>query len=136
MHGREMMSWLTHLQHIRDKNVIFVGILDERIDDYSRTIYELQIEGSKTGRELPGIVDEVITMAIMTGNEKTYRAFVCQTLNEWGYPAKDRSGRLDLLEQPHLGNLLKKLNGGSVQERKLDFVDPKSEVKKEEVNNA
>ena len=33
-------------------------------------------------------------------------------------------------------DLLKKLNGGSMQERKLDFVDPKSEVKKEEVNNA
>ena len=31
MQGREMMSWLTHLQHIRDKNVIFVGILDEKV---------------------------------------------------------------------------------------------------------
>ena len=43
-----MMSWLTHLQHIRDKNVIFVGILDSRVDDYGRTNYDLQIEGSKT----------------------------------------------------------------------------------------
>ena len=23
-----------------------------------------------------------------------YRAFVCQTINPWGFPAKDRSGRL------------------------------------------
>ena len=52
MQGREMMSWLSHLQHIRDKNVIFVGILDEKTDDYGRQTYELQIEGSKTGREL------------------------------------------------------------------------------------
>ena len=88
MQGREMMSWLTHLQHIRDKNVIFVGILDEKVDEYGRTMYELQIEGSKTGRELPGIVDEVITMAVMPSEEHgPYRAFVCQTLNEWGYPA-------------------------------------------------
>ena len=50
--GREMMAWLTHLQHIREKNVIFVGILDEKIDDYGRQTYDLQIEGSKTGREL------------------------------------------------------------------------------------
>ena len=77
MHGREMMSWLTHLQHIRSKNVIFVGILDEKVDDYGRKIFELQIDGTKTGRELPGIVDEVITMAVMTGDENTgtYRAF-------------------------------------------------------------
>jgi|TARA_A100001391_G_scaffold65046_1_gene40677 hypothetical protein len=136
MHGREMMSWLTHLQHIRDKNVVFVGILDERIDEYSRTIYELQIEGSKTGRELPGIVDEVITMAIMTGDEKTgtYRSFVCQTLNEWGYPAKDRSGRLDTLEEPHLGKLLAKLSSDhSNHDKELDFIDPKIANKKEEV---
>ena len=65
MHGREMMAWRMHLQHIREKNVIFVGILDEITDDYGRKQYALQIEGSKTGRELPGIVDEVITMAVL-----------------------------------------------------------------------
>tara|TARA_B100000085_G_scaffold257960_1_gene259638 strand:- start:1477 stop:2337 length:861 start_codon:yes stop_codon:yes gene_type:complete len=126
MQGREMMGWLSHLQHIRDKNVIFVGILDERVDDYGRQIYELQIEGSKTGRELPGIVDEVITMAVMSDdNGSPYRAFVCQTLNQWGYPAKDRSGRLDLLEEPHLGRLLEKMSGGEPQaERPMNFVNP------------
>tara|TARA_R100000697_G_scaffold63949_1_gene76830 strand:- start:1346 stop:1810 length:465 start_codon:yes stop_codon:yes gene_type:complete len=116
MHGREMMAWLTHLQHIRDKNVIFVGILDSKLDDYGRTNYELQIEGSKTARELPGIVDEVITMTVMGGGEgvQPYRAFVCQTLNEWGYPAKDRSGKLNVIEEPHLGKLMAKLNGNIV----------------------
>ena len=126
MQGREMMGWLSHLQHIRDKNVIFVGILDQKVDEYGRETFELQIEGSKTGRELPGIVDEVITMAIMSDdNGAPYRAFVCQTLNQWGYPAKDRSGRLDTLEEPHLGNLLKKMSGGTPQnERPMDFVNP------------
>jgi len=124
MQGREMMSWLTHLQHILDKNVIFVGILDSKVDDYGRSTYDLQIEGSKTGRELPGIVDEVITMAIMPATEDTgaYRAFICHTLNEWGYPAKDRSGKLELIEEPHLGKLLNKMSGNQpIQERKLDF---------------
>tara|TARA_R110002073_G_scaffold107962_1_gene242797 strand:+ start:564 stop:1445 length:882 start_codon:yes stop_codon:yes gene_type:complete len=141
MHGREMMSWLTHLQHIRSKNVIFVGILDEKVDDYGRKIFELQIDGTKTGRELPGIVDEVITMAVMTGDENTgtYRAFVCQTLNEWGYPAKDRSGRLDVLEEPHLGKLLTKMSGGVKQsERELTFIDPAKVTSSNEgdMNNA
>jgi len=126
MQGREMMNWLSHLQHIRDKNVIFVGILDQKVDDYGRETYELQLEGSKTSRELPGIVDEVITMAVMPNDAgPQYRAFVCQTLNEWGYPAKDRSGRLDLLEEPHLGKLLEKMSGVANQnERTLEFINP------------
>tara|TARA_R100001086_G_C11700915_1_gene221343 strand:- start:67 stop:639 length:573 start_codon:yes stop_codon:yes gene_type:complete len=133
MHGREMMSWLTHLQHIREKNVIFVGILDEITDDYGRKQYALQIEGSKTGRELPGIVDEVITMAILSGDHGQYRAFVCQPLNEWGYPAKDRSGRLETLEEPHLGKLMEKMSSGSPEEIKdLTFVDPSTQVTSEE----
>ena len=60
----------------------------------------------------------------MQGDEKTppYRAFVCQTLNEWNYPAKDRSGKLELLEEPHLGKLLKKINGdGNNPNNTLDF---------------
>jgi hypothetical protein len=40
-----------------------------------------------------------------------YRAFVCHTLNTWGYPAKDRSGRLDAIEEPHLGRLMEKIAG-------------------------
>ena len=138
MHGREMMAWLTHLQHIREKNVIFVGILDEVTDDYGRKQYALQIEGSKTGRELPGIVDEVITMAVMAGDNGPYRAFVCGALNEWGYPAKDRSGRLDTLEEPHLGKLMAKMSVGPLQsERPLDFVNPNAQNSSEgEVANA
>ena len=127
MQGREMMGWLTQLQHIRSKNVIFVGILDEKVDEYGRVNYELQIEGSKTGRELPGIVDEVITMAVMPGGDEhpPYRAFVCQTLNQWGYPAKDRSGQLEILEEPHLGKLLTKISGRDVS-KKLEFASPNS----------
>lgn len=61
--GQEMIGWLVHLQHARGKNVWFVGILDERLDDFNRRVFSLQIEGTKTGLELPGIVDEVVTLA-------------------------------------------------------------------------
>lgn len=112
LHGREMIAWLTHLQHTRGKNIIFVGILDEKIDDFNRKVYVPQIDGSKTGLELPGIVDEVLTLtAIKDEHGQLRRALVCQTLNQWGYPAKDRSGRLDLIEEPHLGRLFAKIRG-------------------------
>ncbi len=110
LHGREMIAWLTHLQHTRAKNVIFVGILDEKVDDFNRKVFVPQIDGSKTGLELPGIVDEVLTLtSLPDDNGVPQRVFVCQTQNSWGYPAKDRSGRLDLLEPPHLGQLIEKI---------------------------
>ena len=110
LHGREMIGWLSQLQHTRGKNVWFVGILDERVDDFGRRVFSPQIDGSKTGLEMPGIVDEVITMAEIAGEDgKPYRAFICHTLNQWKYPAKDRSGRLDMIEEPHLGRLMEKI---------------------------
>ena len=111
LHGQEMIGWLTHLQHTRGKDVWFVGILDEKLDDFNRRVFLPQIDGSKTGLELPGIVDQVVTMAeLKDGENKPYRAFVCQTLNPFGFPAKDRSGRLEMIEKPHLGELMAKIS--------------------------
>ena len=110
LHGQEMIAWITHLQHTRNKNMWFVGILDEKTDDFNRRFYAAQIEGAKTGLELPGIVDQVISMVEMKPEEgPSYRAFVCTTLNPWSYPAKDRSGRLAMIEEPHLGRLMNKI---------------------------
>ncbi|MBF0453887.1 MAG: ATP-binding protein [Magnetococcales bacterium] len=110
LQGQEMIGWLTHLQHTRNKNVWFVGILDEKTDDFNRRLFMPQIEGSKTGLELPGIVDQVVTMAEMrTEDGRPYRSFICQTLNPFAYPAKDRSGRLGIIEEPHLGRLMEKI---------------------------
>jgi hypothetical protein len=61
---------------------------------------------------MPGIVDEVITFAIIRPDEgDPYRAFITHPENEWGFPAKDRSGRLAPMEKPHLGELFAKLLG-------------------------
>ena len=110
LHGREMIGWITHLQHTRAKDVFFVGILDEKLDDFNRKIFVPQIDGAKTGLELPGIVDEVLTMTEMADAANVlHRVFVCQTMNPWGYPAKDRSGRLDLVEEAHLGRLIARI---------------------------
>ena len=107
--GQEMIGWLTHLQHTRRKNVWFVGILNEALDDFNRRVFSLQVDGSKTGLELPGIVDEVVTLAeIKAEDGSSYRAFVTQTMNPYGFPAKDRSGQLDLLEPPDLRALIDK----------------------------
>lgn len=113
LHGREMLSWLTQLQHARGRNIVFVGILDQKEDDYGRTQWTAQIEGSKVGRELPGIVDQVITyQELQTDEGQRYRGLVCTSMNPWGYPGKDRSGRLEQIERPHLGALFEKIASG------------------------
>ena len=41
-----------------------------------------------------------------------FRDLVCTSPNTWSYPAKDRSGRLDMIEEPHLGKLFAKIKSG------------------------
>ena len=124
LHGQEMIAWLTHLQHTRNKNIWFVGILDEKTDDFNRRYFQAQIEGAKTGNELPGIVDQVITMAEIIPEEgEPYRAFITHTSNPWAYPAKDRSGKLDMLEPPDLGLLMQKINNPAINAQRPKFGD-------------
>ena len=111
LHGREMLMWLYQLQHVRSKHVVFVGILEKVTDDFGRFVeYRLQMEGAKVPREIGAIVDEVVVMEFLNfGGPEPVRGFVCTAPNPWGFPAKDRSGKLDQTEPPHLGNLLAKI---------------------------
>jgi AAA domain len=112
LHARELIAWLNQLQHARAMNVIFVGILEKVVDDFNVASWQLQCEGGKTSRELPGIVDQIVTMQFVDfGDGNPMRAFVCTSPNPWSFPAKDRAGRLEQVEEPHLGKLIAKLVG-------------------------
>ena len=127
LHAREMIAWLQHLQHARGKNVIFVAILEKATGEFNVATWQPQMEGSRTGRELPAIVDQIITMTwIDFGDGTPARAFVCTSPNQWGYPAKDRAGRLEQIEEPHLGRLIAKLIGPG--QRKPFIVSPKQQA--------
>ena len=117
--AREVIGLLKHLQHAQAKTVIFVGILERVTDEFNRTTWQPQMEGGKAGRELPGIVDQVITMSLFARDGDGWRhepergedrRLVCRAGNPFGLPAKDRSGRLDVIEPPDLGALLSKIN--------------------------
>lgn len=102
--GRELVQILTRFQRIPGCNVWLVGLLNETTEN-GITTYTPQIEGSKAGNELPGIVDQVVTMTIIDGK----RVFICKQGNKWGYPAGDRSTKLAEIEPPHLGRLMEKI---------------------------
>jgi ABC-type cobalamin/Fe3+-siderophores transport system ATPase subunit len=131
LHAREMVAWLMHLQQARAVNVVFLGILETVLDDYGRTEHRLQLEGARTGRELPAVVDQVIAMNwVDFGDGVPTRAFVCIAPNKWSYPAKDRSGRLEQFEPPDLGKLFAKL---SAKSSGGDFVEPQAALNESEV---
>jgi hypothetical protein len=108
--AREMIGWLQQIQHARQRTVILIAILERVTDDFGVSSWGIQLEGQRTARELPGIIDEIITLQFIDfGDGKPVRAFVCASPNSWSLPAKDRSGRLTEIEEPHLGKLLAKL---------------------------
>lgn len=114
----EMLDWLRHLQHAMNHNIIFLGILDRKQGENGEILYTPQMEGGSVADGLLGIVDQVITMAEIqvkhNDNEaKKTRAFICQTINPKGYPAKDRSGALSIVEPADLGKLLEKIKTGA-----------------------
>src|SRR5262249_16676834 len=110
LHARTMIGWLNQLQHARGRTVIFVAVLEKNTDDFNITTWQAQIEGGKTGRELPAIVDQVVTMNWNDFADRTPApVFFCTSPNVWNFPAKDRSGRLEQLEPPNLGALIEKL---------------------------
>lgn len=107
--GRELVRWFTVCQHIQ-KSKIMVAILDKEVDDLKRVSWVPQIDGTKAALALPGIFDEVVTGANLTTDEgQQYRAFVCHQTNQFGFPAKDRSGRLDMIEPADLAALIRKM---------------------------
>jgi hypothetical protein len=116
-----MFLWLNQLQHAREKIVIFVGILVRVVDEFNVATWQLQSEGGKTSRELPGIVDQIVTYQFLDfGDGKLpMRGFVCTNPNSWNFPAKDRSGRLAQIEPPDLGKLLTKLTNQHEPEEKI-----------------
>lgn len=116
--GREVIKLLRHVQHAHGKSCFFVGGLEE-YEENGTVKYRLQTEGAKAGNELPFIVDQVITMSDFDYQDGQFyhnfgrgrvRALCCTSPNPWGLPAGDRSGKLNLIEEPHLARLLDKIN--------------------------
>ncbi len=120
--GREVIRLLSHLQKAPGKNVVFIGGLDKKIDQFNRETWEPQTEGSKTAAELPYIVDQVATLSRFDYSEMTKEwqhspekgavlALCTKRPNPWGLPAKTRSESVEMIEEPHLGRLFEKMNG-------------------------
>ncbi|MGD9509314.1 MAG: ATP-binding protein [Geminicoccaceae bacterium] len=120
--AREVIGLLKHLQHAPGRTMIFVGILERVVDEMGRESWQPQLEGGKVGRELAGIVDQVMSLSLFDPDGEGWRhnpvsgaerRLVCRAGNAFGLPAKDRSGRLGLTEPADLAAVLAKINTSS-----------------------
>lgn len=121
--GIEAIRLMKHMQHAKGRSIVFVGLLEQVKDEFGRMTFEPQMDGRAAGNQLPAIVDQVISYSLFDYDEKdgkpnwqhnwdtgATRGFVCQKVNPFGLPGKDRSGNLDMIEPPDLGRLIDKIN--------------------------
>jgi hypothetical protein len=71
--AREVIGLLKHLQHAPGKTTIMVGILEKVTDEFGKVTWQPQMEGGKAARELPGIVDQVVTMGLFSREGDAWR---------------------------------------------------------------
>lgn len=99
--------------------MIYIVILNERTDDKGVKSYELQLEGGKTAAEFPGVIDVLTTLTMQPSPSGAKRVLVTQQDNVLGLPAKDRSGKLASIEEPHLGRLIAKCLGQPTPNKRI-----------------
>ena len=84
--------------------MIYAAILGEKVDDFNRRYTQLRWRQQDRARAA-GVLDEVIAPQPSSADDGTpYRAFVTRADKSYGFPSKDRSGRLDAIEEPDLAS--------------------------------
>ena len=102
--GRVAVSLLKHMQRTPGVDIIFVGLLDRREDEAHRIVFVPQMMGGMTARELPGIVDHVISMVrmdfpdavtpVFNWENGEHRVFVCRKGQPVGASGQDPMRRI------------------------------------------
>lgn len=91
------------------KNVYMSAKMEKQKDeDTGRMLYQPSAPGAKVGQALPYFFDEVFVLRVEK-NESGELERMLQTQPDYNYIAKDRSGALDMFEQPSLEHIAAKI---------------------------
>jgi hypothetical protein len=97
------------------KNVILISKMEPQKDEFTGVVkYVPSMPGAKLSNKLPYFFDEVFRLGINKASDGTQYRFL-QTQPDLQYEAKDRSGTLDAIEEPHLGKIFYKINAESME---------------------
>ena len=108
----QMMTTVRAFRDLPGKHVFMTAQSVTEKDDTTGIVKTFPaMPGKKLGPKLPYHFDEVFQMCMGRDNDgKDYRYL--KTQPDYNSVAKDRSGKLDALEQPHLGNIFAKILQG------------------------
>jgi len=106
----QMSDIIRGFRDLPGRNVYFSAKCEKSQDEAGRVMYAPSMPGNKTGQSLPYFFDEVLALRIEKDQEgNTQRALMCDSDGLW--QAKDRSGKLEPWEAPHLGAVIDKIKG-------------------------
>lgn len=106
----QMSDIIRAFRDIPDKHVYFTAKCEKSADETGRLLFAPSMPGNKTGQQLPYFFDEVLALRVEKDQEgNSHRTLMCDSDGIW--LAKDRSGKLDIWEQPDLGEIIKKIGG-------------------------
>lgn len=109
-----MLEKVRNFRDLPGYNVYMSAKMEYAKDEASGAMkFTASMPGSKLGPQLPYLFDEVFRLGRGEAQGKRYRYL--QTDGDAQYVAKDRSGALDLMEEPHLGKVFNKILGGNKQ---------------------
>jgi hypothetical protein len=105
----KMETLIRAYRDLPGKHVYMAAKMESIRDDLtSTTKYSASMPGAKLGNKLPYFFDFVFRLGIGQAADGTKYRFL-QTSPDLQFEAKDRSGKLDAMEYPHLGNVISKV---------------------------
>ena len=108
----EMLGLLRSFRDIKGKNVYFSAKM-ERIKDEGTgvTRFGPMMPGTKLPQQVPYFFDEVFQLQVFVDPQTKAEIRALRTRRDNQYEAKDRSGSLELWEQPDLAAIFNKISG-------------------------
>lgn len=102
---------LRAFRSIQGKNIVFSAKVEKAQLSDGSVKFSMMLPGSKAGQQTPYFFDEVFALRIFNDPETKETSRWLQTDGDNSYVAKDRSGALEMFEEPDLSKVFEKIRG-------------------------
>jgi len=100
-----MLAIAKDFRDLPDIHVILIALSEVKEENFVQKLYPM-IPAQKVQLKLPALYDEVLFLSV---DESGNRSLTCQPTS--AVMAKDRSGKLEAIEEPNMANIYKKILG-------------------------
>lgn len=106
-YAKRMKAMIKAFRDLPYYNVIFSALEKEDQDEFKRKSIKINVQGSISG-DIPAFFDEVFYYTIIDAEDGSSRRVLITQPNS-KVVAKDRSGKLELVEEPNLSHIFNKI---------------------------